>query len=66
MRARGRCSVLEPWICAALVVPGSWAGDALCPVILRLIVNGAHHYKTTESRAPGERLSIWGRNRLSH
>lgn len=46
----------------ALVVPGSWVGDALCPVILRSIVDGAHHYKTAESRAPGERLSIWGMN----
>lgn len=62
MRARGSGSVMEPWARVALIVPGSWAGDALCPVILRSIVNGAHHYKTSESRAPVERLSIWGRN----
>lgn len=62
MRARGCGSAMEPWVCVALVVPGSRAGDALCPVILRSIVDGAHHYKPAESRAPGERLSIWGRN----
>lgn len=66
MRPRGRGSVMEPWVCEALVVPGSWAGDARCPVILRSIMNGAHHRKTAELRAPGEQLPIWVRKYVFH
>lgn len=58
MRNRGSGSVVEPWVCDVLVIPGSRAGDALCPVILQSIMDGAC-CKTTESRPPGERLSIW-------
>lgn len=62
MRAAGCCSVMGPWAPLALVVPGSWAGDALCPVMLRSIMDGAHQCETAESRTPQKHLSIWARN----
>lgn len=47
MRGRGFGSVMEPWICVVLlVIPGSWAGDALGPVISRSIVDGARRCRT--------------------
>lgn len=62
MRDRGLGSVTEPWACAELVVPGSWAGGALGPVVLWLIVDGAHQCKIAGSRATRKCLSIWARN----
>ena len=61
-------SVVEPWLwaCLLLAAPGSWTGDALCLVMLRSIVNGAHHCRTVGARAPGKHLSIWGNNCVFH
>lgn len=58
MRDRGFGSVMEPWACAELVVPGSWAGDAPCPGMLWLIADGAHQCKIAGSGAARKCLSI--------
>lgn len=57
MRDRGSGSVVEPWVCDVLVIPGSRAGDALCPLISRSIVDGARRCRTNESLE--KVLSIW-------
>lgn len=66
MRDRGSESVMGPWVCVVvlLVVPGSWAGDALCPVMSRSRVDGAHRCRTIESL---EKLfAIWVRQCVFH
>lgn len=64
MRGRGSGSAMGPWVCVVLVVPGSWAGDALCPVISRSIVDGAHRCRTIESLE--KLLSIWAGQCVLH